>query len=232
MPQRPYGLICPINKACEVLQPRWTIQILSELWRGSTRFNDLRRGLPGISPALLSRRLKELEALGLVERIEDRGRGTVDYLRTKRAEELDPVLNGLAAWAQRHIEADAALLDTDAGELMWTLHHKIDLAEMPARRNVLRFHFEDGPPEKRVYWLIAQPGSVEICYENPGFDVDLFVEAQVAALAAIYTGRSTYAREIDAGRLFLSGDPRLVRTIDRWLKKSDYADVEGVRMVV
>ncbi|NHX27970.1 helix-turn-helix transcriptional regulator, partial [Escherichia coli] len=57
---KPSGLICPITKACEVLEPRWTIPILAELWAGSSRFNDIRRGVGNISPGLLSKRLKEL----------------------------------------------------------------------------------------------------------------------------------------------------------------------------
>jgi len=82
MTRRPYGLVCPISRACEFLEPRWTIQILTELWNGSTRFNDIRKGLGNISSALSSRRLKEMEALGLVERVEDKAAGTVDYFRT------------------------------------------------------------------------------------------------------------------------------------------------------
>ena len=78
MTRRPYGLICPISLACEILEPRWTVQILTELWNGSTRFNDIRKGVGDISTAILSRRLKEMEALGLVERVEDKAAGTID----------------------------------------------------------------------------------------------------------------------------------------------------------
>jgi DNA-binding HxlR family transcriptional regulator len=96
MARRPYGLICPISLACEILEPRWTIQILTELWNGSTRFNDIRKGVGNISTALLSRRLKEMEALGLVERVEDRATGTIDYFRTEKAINLEPAMNALA----------------------------------------------------------------------------------------------------------------------------------------
>ena len=72
MARKPYGIICPITHACAYLEPRWTLQILSEMWAGASRFNDIRRGIGNISPGLLSRRLKEMEAKGLIERIEDR----------------------------------------------------------------------------------------------------------------------------------------------------------------
>lgn len=108
MSNKPYGLICPISRACDVLEPRWTIPILAEIWAGSTKFNELRRGVGSISPALLSKRLKELEERGLIERIEDPATGSVDYIRTQMAIELEPVLNGLAVWAQKNIEAEIA----------------------------------------------------------------------------------------------------------------------------
>jgi DNA-binding HxlR family transcriptional regulator len=95
MTRRPYGLLCPIALACEILEPRWTIQILTELWNGSTRFNDIRKGIGNISSALLSKRLKEMEALGLVERVEDKATGNIDYFRTEKSIKLEPVMNGL-----------------------------------------------------------------------------------------------------------------------------------------
>ena len=121
MPAKPYGLICPISHACDVLEPRWTIPILTEMWSGATRFNDIRRGIGNISPALLSKRRKELEANDLIERIEDRATGAVDYIRTQRAIDLEPALNALAEWAQCNIRARTALADGDVSNLMWKI---------------------------------------------------------------------------------------------------------------
>ena len=145
MTRRPYGVLCPISLACEILEPRWTIQILTELWNGSTRFNDIRKGVGNISSALLSRRLKEMEGLGLVERVEDEAAGTVAYLRTEKSIKLEPVMNALAEWAQCNIEADIALSGRDVSTIMWAVRRKIDLAELPRRRAVIRFHFRDAP---------------------------------------------------------------------------------------
>ena len=123
--KQPYGLICPITRACDVLEPRWTIPIISEIWAGSTKFNEIRRGVGSISPALLSKRLKELEEYGLVERIEDPATGTVDYLRTQMAIDLEPALNSLAVWAQKYIEAEIAC-DVDLSSLTWKMRNYID----------------------------------------------------------------------------------------------------------
>jgi DNA-binding HxlR family transcriptional regulator len=231
MARRPYGLICPISLACEVLGPRWTIQILTELWNGSTRFNDIRKGLGNISSAILSRRLKEMEALGLIERVEDKAAGTVDYFRTEKAIKLEPAMNALAEWALCNIEAETALSGADEWTIMWAMRRMIDLAELPRRRAVIRFHFRDDPPPKYPhYWFVVEPGAdlPELCSLDPGRDVDLYVETGVVSLGAIIEGRSSIEREKERGGLFLSGDPGLARSMDRWLRTSVWAALEGI----
>jgi DNA-binding HxlR family transcriptional regulator len=234
MKRRPYGLICPISLACEILEPRWTIQILAELWNGSTRFNDIRKGVGNISTALLSRRLKEMAALGLVERVEDRATGTIDYLRTEKAINLEPAMNALAEWAQCNIDADIALSSADASTIMWVVRRMIVLAELPRRRAVIRFHFRDNPPPRYPhYWLVVEPGATlpEICSLDPGRDVDLYVETGSVSLGAIIEGRSSIEREKERGGLFLSGDPGLARSINRWLRTSVWATLEGINQL-
>jgi len=218
MRPKPYGVVCAITHACNILEPRWTISILSEMWGGSTRFNDIRRGVGNISPALLSKRLKELEANGLIERIKDPATDQVDYLRTQRAVELEPALNALAKWAQCNIEAATALANTDVSNLMWKMRNLIDTDELPNRQIVIRFHFSDPTLEYDTYWALARPGKrVEICTTIPDFDVDLYVETDRITLTAILLSRTTIPREVDRGRLYLSGDIALSRTMDRWL---------------
>jgi len=232
MASKPYGLFCPTSKACEVLTPRWTIQILGELWGGSTRFNEIRRGLPGISPTLLTKRLKEMQERGLLERVKDPATGNIDYIRTEKASELDSILQGLAKWAQRHIKAEVALEDRDADVLMWTLQRRIITEELPPQRNVVRFNFSDATSPASTYWLISKPGeTIELCASNPGFDVDLYIETEVAVMTGIYLGRRTFDREVEDGRLYMSGDQRLARTIQRWLKISIYAGVDSIARV-
>ena len=61
-----YGQYCPISKALEQLGEKWTLLIIRELLQGRSRFNELQRGLPKISPGLLAKRLKQLESAGIV----------------------------------------------------------------------------------------------------------------------------------------------------------------------
>jgi DNA-binding HxlR family transcriptional regulator len=232
MPSRPYGMICALSKACEIVEPRWTLLILNQIWSGFTRFNDIRRAVGNISPGTLSKRLSELETAGLIERVEDRSKGTVDYVRTQMAIDLEPAMDALAIWAQRHIDAEVALADSDLCSMMASFGKFVKTDHFPARRVVLRLHFTDEAGPFPVWWLLATPGaSAEICIEIPEVDVDLFIETTKVAWNAIFYGRSTIAREIDAGRLFVTGDALLKRAMDQWLPRSPYAVVDGIRML-
>jgi DNA-binding HxlR family transcriptional regulator len=232
MPQKPYGMLCPITRACDILEPRWTIPILVGLWSGATRFNDLRREIGSISPALLSRRLKELEEMGLVERITDRATGSVDYLRTEAAIALEPALDALAKWAQCFIDAEVALCTGTVSNLMWKLRSGINEDALPRRRVVMQFRFSDPGLKIDTYWAIIQPGApVEACSSIPGYDIDLYIETNRVSLQGILLGRATVAGELANGQLYLSGDPVLARTMPRWLKTSGYSQFDGIAML-
>ena len=229
MPSKRYGAICPISHACKILEPRWTIHVLTELWAGSTRFNEIRRGVGNISPGLLSKRLKELEVAGMVHRVEDKASGTVDYFRTQKAIDLEPALNAMGVWAQQNIAAEIALCDTDVSALMWKLRREIHVENLPDRRVIMRFHFNDPNLKRDTFWMVFYPGGQrDLCVTNPGFEIDLFIETDLVSFGGILTGRTTIARETENGTLFLSGDARLAQTMSEWLPFSVYIDVEGI----
>src|SRR5918911_3373355 len=93
MTQGSYKQFCPVAMAAEILCTRWTVVLLRELVAGSTRFNDLRRGVPRMSPALLSQRLKELEAAGIVARTASvSDPGIFEYHLTAAGRELEPLV--------------------------------------------------------------------------------------------------------------------------------------------
>lgn len=229
MASKPYGLICPITTACEMLEPRWTIPILTELWDGSSKFNDIRRGIGGVSPALLSKRLKEMGEKGLIERIEDPVSGSIDYIRTEKAKELETALGELAKWAQKNVEAEVALNDASLSALMWRMRRRILKDELPNRRVVIQFHITDAEELHDTFWVLSRPEAPsEVCTSIPDYDVDLYVECEKQSLAAIMLGRSDVARELDAERLFLSGDRLLSRTMSRWLSTGDYGQLPDI----
>jgi len=232
MPSKPYGTICALSKACEIIEPRWTLLILNQMWCGYTRFSDIRRAVGNISPGVLSKRLSEMEKVGLIERIEDRAKGSVDFIRTQMAIDLEPAMDSLSMWAQRHIDAEVALSDTNLSNMMWKFGKSIKPAHLPSRRVVIRLHFADKAEPYPTWWLVADPATPpEVCSVIPDVDVDLFVETTKLSWSALLLGRSTIAREIDSGRLFMTGDAVLMRTINDWLPRSDYAQTDGIRML-
>jgi DNA-binding HxlR family transcriptional regulator len=229
MPIKPYSNVCALSKACQMLEPRWTLPILNVIWGGYTRFNDIRRAVGGVSPSVLSKRLAEMEANGLVERIEDKVKGTVDYVRTEKAIALEDAMDALARWAQCHIEAEIALTGLDVSNMMWWYRQAIKSSELPARRVVIRFKFTDESGALSKYWLLHEPGSeLELCIDPPSDEVDLFIETTKKSLLAIYHGRSCFSREQEAGRLFMTGDAVLQRSIETWTPRSFWADIDGV----
>ncbi|WP_306132165.1 winged helix-turn-helix transcriptional regulator [Roseivivax marinus] len=224
MPINKTALFCPMLMACKVLEPRWTMVILTEMWCGSTRFNDIRRGVPGISPTLLSKRLKELEAQGLVERVADPATGTVDYLRTEAAKELEPILDALGKWAYRHTDAEDQLCWLDPKFFMWNVRRAIDTEALPARRVVLKFSYTELKEGPRDFWIVARPGGqTDVCFIDPGFDVDLYITAELRSLVAVYFGRARLGDELRAGRIKLIGSVALERSIANWFVLSSYA---------
>ncbi|MEW9922525.1 winged helix-turn-helix transcriptional regulator [Marimonas sp. MJW-29] len=229
MSSKPYSNVCTISKACQILEPRWTLPILNQMWNGYTRFNDIRRAVGGVSPGVLSKRLEEMERNGLIERIEDRAKGTVDYVRTDKAIDLEEAMDSLSRWAQRNIESEVALNGSNISALMWMLRQAINVAELPTKRTIMQFHFSGEPEALKKYWLIYEPGTeLELCIDPPGSDIDLFIETDQFTCWALFMGRTTFSREKEKGQFFMSGDALLERSIERWFPRSSYADVEGV----
>jgi DNA-binding HxlR family transcriptional regulator len=222
MSQPGYNNFCPLSKASEILEPRWTLLILAEMWSGSTRFNDIGRGVPGLSPTLLSKRLKDLEAQGMVARKVDGA--AVSYHTTDKANSLEPIVYALGQWAHENVDCNVSLQSLDSRLLMWNMRRKIDLSRFPAKRNVVQFIFPDQTPERGNYWLIARPGAeVDLCLTDPGFEVDLFVETELRTMTSVYMGYAPLEAAIRRGEIFLTGDAGLAGSIGQWMRLSSYA---------
>jgi DNA-binding HxlR family transcriptional regulator len=222
--RRSYGQFCPVALAAEVLAERWTPLVVRELLCGSIRFNDLQRGVPRMSSALLARRLKELQFAGIVERRRGAG-GSFEYHLTPAGRELFPVVEKMGLWAQRWLRHD--LVDTvnlDADLLMWDIRRNV-LAKSPPRdvRYVAEFRLSGVPISRRRYWLVFERGAVDLCYRNPGFEVDLFVEASLRALTQIWLGHILIDQAIRDGRLRLDGSRSDVAAFRSWFALSMFA---------
>jgi DNA-binding HxlR family transcriptional regulator len=217
-----YGQFCPVAMAAEVLCTRWTVLILRELFAGSMRFNELRKGVPLMSPTLLSKRLKELEKYGVIERVRTGEPGIFDYRLTAAGHDLQPIVFGLGFWGQRWVETQSSLKNLDPSLLMWDMRRNLNPTPMPHRRCVVQFVYPELPAKQR-YWLVIDRGTVDLCYIDPGYDVDLYVVGDLRAMTAIWMGLTTVRAEVKAGRLTLTGDADLKRAMQSWLGLSPFA---------
>jgi DNA-binding HxlR family transcriptional regulator len=220
-----YRQFCPVAMAAEVLCTRWTIVLLRELMAGSRRFNELRRGMPRMSPALLSQRLKDLEAAGIVTRAASaKDAGVVEYALTPSGQDLKPLVERFGIWGQRWIEAEPSLQNLDVQLLMWDMRRNLDPAPMPPARRVIQFLYPELPSGQRSWWLIVDPESgVELCSIDPGFDVDLYVSVDLRTMTAIWMGLDSVRAAAASRRLILTGDQRLASAMQIWLGLSPFA---------
>lgn len=220
-----YGQFCPVSLAAEIFARRWTPLIVRELLSGSSRFNDLRRGMPNITPSVLSRRLDELVIAGIVDRRDDVG-GT-HYVLTAAGEELRPVVEQLGLWGRRWLPTEYREQDLDPRLLVWDIHRNLRLDEVP-RRTVIELHFSDAPIEYRAFWLIVTPQGAEVCLMHPGGDVDLRLSCDVRTLTDIWMGNISWAVALSGQSLTLTGPQGLRRALPRWLKLNVFARVAPV----
>lgn len=225
MTQGSYKQFCPVAMAAEILCTRWTVVLLRELIAGSTRFNDLRRGVPRMSPALLSQRLKELEAAEILTRAPSAtDPGVMEYRLTPRGRELGPVIEAFGIWGQRWIEAEPSLENLDVTLLMWDMRRGLNPRPMPARRTVIQFRYPQLPASQRSWWLLIEPGvTVDLCSIDPGFDVDLYVTTDLRTMTAIWMGLDSVRVALAENRMTLTGDQRLAADMQIWLGLSPFA---------
>ena len=220
-----YQQFCPVAMAAEILCTRWTIVVLREMFAGSKRFNELRRGVPRMSPALLSRRLKELEAAGIVAREASASDRTLyEYQLTESGRELGPLVEAFGIWGQRRIEANLSLAHLDGDLLMWDMRRNLDTTPMPTRRSVIEFVYPDLPAKLRRFWLVVDPESgADLCKVDPGFEVDLYVSTDLRTMTAIWMGLDTVRAAITNQRMILTGNRQLATSMQTWLGLSPFA---------
>ena len=220
-----YGQFCPVAMAAEILCTRWTVVLLRELMAGSTRFNELRRGVPRMSPALLSQRLKELEQAGLIVRRPVRGEpGTLDYRLTEAGDDLKPVIEAFGRWGQRWVSSELSLTKLDVSLLMWDMRRNLDPRPLPRRRSTISFQYPELPAAQRHWWLLVDPADgVDLCSIDPGFDVDLYVSTDLRTMTAIWMGLDTVRAAIASRRMMLTGNRQLASAMQNWLGLSPFA---------
>src|SRR5579875_1892728 len=217
-----YGQFCPVARAMELLDERWTLLVVRELLLGSRHFNDLRRGVPKMSPALLSKRLKSLCRAGVVERTEIDGRTT--YSLTPCGAELAGVVHALGEWGVRWM-GELVDKDLDAHLLMWDIRRSISIDAWPRARTVVAFRLTGVDPKASRWWLTVSEGTADVCDFDPGYDVAATIEASLRDLTRIWLGELSWSRAILNGTVTVSGAADVRQAVLDWIGQSHMAAV-------
>jgi DNA-binding HxlR family transcriptional regulator len=221
-----YGQFCTVARGAEIFGERWTPLVVRELLCGSTRFNDIRRGVPRMSATLLTQRLRKLEEVGVVKRVAAAGSpaATAEYHLTGAGEELRPIVMALGHWGARWIGSRLKRGQLDAGFLMWDMRRFVHFDEVPRGRSiVVHFRFSDARAGENRWWLVLQDGSASLCRDDPGQDLTLIVESTVLALTEVWTGDRAAEEALASRAIRVSGAQRDARALWRWLGRSAFA---------
>lgn len=217
-----YGQFCPVAIASEILTQRWTPLVLRELLVGSTRFNDLRRGVPLMSPSLLAQRLRALEEAGIVARHSNYGGRQTEYRLTEAGEALRPIIEQIGAWGRRWVQHDIEQEQLDPGLLMWDMQRRIDVSAIPPGRTVVHFHFVDVEADVASWWLVLEGAQADVCLSDPGFSIDVRVTTTLLLMTEIWMGDADFRRAVGP-ELKVEGPRALVRALPDWFHFSTFA---------
>ena len=219
-----YGQFCPVAMASEIFCSRWTTLILREMFCGSTHFNEMRRGVPRMSPSLLSKRLLEMSGAGIIAEVAAKSGGGTEYVLTESGEDLRPIVMALGFWGQRWVQTKLSLKNLDPALLMWDMRRRLDPHPLPKRRCTIAYHFPAVEKSPQKYWMVVEPdGKVDLCNVDPGFEVDLFITGSLRAMTAVWMGVTTVRKEMDDGQLEIHGDKAIASAMQDWLGLSPFA---------
>ncbi len=218
------GSLCPSIKASEILGDKWTLLILRELMFGSTRYNQFQRALPRISPTVLSGRLKKMEQHGLLVHKKSSGQKGGEYRLTKSGMELAPIIDSLARWGLRWARDQLCDTDLDAGSFMWDFHRTLQVDELPDGQTVFCVMFSD-VGEANKWWMVAAREAVDLCNDDPGYEVDAYITAPLAVLADVWVGLTDLRAQLKSQQILMTGERQIVNSAERWFPRSMYKEI-------
>jgi len=219
-----YGQFCPLAKATELIGEKWTLLVLRELFLGTTRFNDFQRAMSRMSPTLLAKRLRHLEECGIIIRKKLSGQRGYEYRLTGAGKELSPLIEVLAVWGMRWARGQLTNDELDVEFLMLELQRRLQTEHLPDGETVICFTFDELTKHK-TWWLLVDNDVVDLCTEDPGKDVDLYINSSVRTYVDVWSGDLNIHTELSKGSIKAHGLNHLIRTMPDWLGVSLYKDV-------
>ena len=220
-----YGQFCPVAKTAELIGEKWTLLILRELLLGTTRFNDFQRAMSRMSPTLLTKRLRQLEDGGIIIRKKLSSQKGYEYRLTAAGKELSPLIEVLAVWGMRWTRGQLSDDELDVEFLMRELQRRIQTEQLPDGETIICLIFDELPKHKS-WWLIVNNGAVDVCTEDPGKEVDLFIHSSVRTLAEVWQGSLDIRTALHNKLIKVHGLRHLINTLPNWFGVCLYKDVK------
>lgn len=224
-----YGQFCPVAKAAEVFCERWTPLILRELATGSMHFAEIQRGVPLASPTLISRRLKQLEAEGVVERRKTKSGKTWTYHLTPAGEEFAPIIEALGTWGQRWTRRDLQEHEVSLDLLLWAMEKSVNPNAFDKERSLVQLDLTDQPVHRRTWWFLNEGDRCELCLKDTGHEVDAYLACTLRDMIHIWRGELSIRDAISTERLLIHGKSDARRAVPDWLGVSTLAHVKPQR---
>ncbi len=219
-----YGQFCPIAKATELIGEKWTLLVLRELLLGTTRFNDFQRAMSRMSPTLLAKRLRHLEECGIIIRKKISGQKGYEYRLTAAGKELGPLSEVLAVWGMRWTRSQLTDDELDVEFLMRELQRRLQTEHLPDGETVICLIFDELTKHK-TWWLVVDGDAVDLCTDDPGKDVDLYINSSVRKIVEVWEGDLDMRTALRNGSIKAHGLRHLIRTMPDWFGVCLYKEV-------
>ena len=218
-----YDQFCPIAKAAEIFCERWNALILRDLWKGSSRFSELHRGVPLMSPSMLSKRLAQLEKEGIITRKKCKDSKYCTYHLTPAGQEMTSIVKALGIWGQHWGRRELADNEINLGLMIWEMERGVRPAVFGSGRTVVQLDLTDQPRGKSTWWFVNENGALDLCLNDPGYEVDLYLVTTLPDMIHVWRGDLPFSEATDSGRLEVHGPLRLRRVLRTWLKLSPFS---------
>jgi DNA-binding HxlR family transcriptional regulator len=218
------GSLCPAMASADILGDKWTLLLLREMFLGTTRFGRFQKAIPRMSPSILSKRLKTLEAADIIIRKATPSGQAAEYRLTRSGRELGPIVENMAVWGMRWRKRSIAAQDCDVGGFMWDFHRTLNTASLPDGETVILVQISDRR-DLNTWWVIANGDAVDLCVDDPGHEVDVYLTATLPNLIALWLGDVGVQPAVDDKTIFLDGPRHLLNTAQDWMAQSPLVGV-------
>lgn len=216
-----YNEACPISMAASVLCERWTLQIVREMFFGSSRYGEIQKHIPNISPSLLRDRLRHLEEQGVIFRKKAASGNRYEYHLTPAGKSLAPVLTEMGKWGMHWSNDCMTDKQNTASGLIRDFASGVNVDELPSGNTVIEMRFDEGQ-DSAVGFIHVRDGKVQICDTNLGFDTDVLIRSTIHDLTKVWYGEIPISSAIESGSVRVDAAPIYVRHIGKWLGISSF----------